>query len=41
MLSLLEESNRRNDLRRLVLRRRIDFDRCSVGREDDDGGGKG
>ena len=40
MLSLLEESNRRNDLRRLVLRRRIDFDRCSASRVDDDGGGK-
>ena len=40
MLSLLEESNRRNDLRRLMLRRRIDFDRCSAGRVDDDGGGK-
>ena len=40
MLSLWEESNRLKDLRRLVLRRRIDFDRCSVGRVDDDGGSK-
>lgn len=39
MLSLWEESNLRIDLRRLVLRRRIDFDRCSIGLglEDDDG----
>mmetsp|Transcript_22391 Transcript_22391/g.32013 ORF Transcript_22391/g.32013 Transcript_22391/m.32013 type:complete len:125 (-) Transcript_22391:164-538(-) len=36
MLSLLEESNRRRDLSRLVLRRRIDFDRCSVGVVEDD-----
>jgi len=35
MLSLLEESNRLRDLRRLVLRRRMDVDRCSVGRVDD------
>lgn len=46
VLSLLEESNRRRDLRRLVRRRRIDFDAgCSVGGvvedEDFDGGNNG
>ncbi len=30
--SLFEESNLRIDLRRLFLRRRIDFDLCNVGR---------
>ena len=48
MPSLLEESNRRRDLRRLFLRKRIDFDLCNVGRclagdapDDGIGGGGG